>query len=66
MAKKAKKKSAVSRAVKKAAYVHGEFDSKSCEKDDAREEGQEEIFPALIQATVPEVQYRRHPRWHAP
>ena len=32
---------------KKGCYVHGEIDPKSREKDDAREEGQEEIFPAL-------------------
>jgi hypothetical protein len=59
---------------KEGRYVHGEIDSKSREKDDAQEEDkddaqeedQEEIFQALIQTTVPEVEYRRHHRWQAP
>ena len=48
MAKKAKKKSVVSRAVrtvKKAVAA----DPKSREKGDAGKEGQEEVLPALIQ-----------------
>ena len=49
MAKKAKKKSAVSRAVRTVRRVlrPRRDDSKSREKGDAREEDQEEIFQAL-------------------
>jgi hypothetical protein len=50
MAKKAKKKSAVSRAVqtvKKAATA--KVNPKSHKKGDTRKEGQEKILPALIQ-----------------
>ena len=55
MAKKAKKKSAVSRAVqtaKKAATSAARLDPKSRENDDARKKGQEKIFPALVKPTM--------------
>ena len=54
MAKKAKKKSTVSRAVqtaKKAATSDGEVDPNSGEKHYARKKDQEEIFPALVKPT---------------
>jgi predicted NodU family carbamoyl transferase len=67
MANKAKKKSAVSRAVRtvKKAATSTARSTRKVVKKMIPGKYQEEIFQALIETTVPEVEYRFHHRWHA-